>query len=168
MKVPFNRKKLYQWIIVQVLIYSGCLLFSYKMGASNEGMPLLDYLQIKGLPVSLYAFTTLLLFFDGFLLSGVKEYHIDESGIALVKVLGKTKTIKWEGLAFVGPAYVGYGRFRHKSILFSYSPPRKGNEEEKPYVIDEKNSYSLQDSPEMRDALKLYCPVYTEMYEDLT
>ena len=39
---------------------------------------------------------------------------------------------------------------------------------EKLWVIYGKTAYMLHDSPEMREALRQYCPVYTEEYEDTT
>ena len=167
MSIRFRKKKTVLYVVLAILCYAAFFTFIFSMGASYRGITLAEYVRGGGISWSFYAVTFLFLVFCGALLTGVKEYRIDGTGITLIKVLGKDKYIPWDELAFVGPACVGQGRFRHKGLLYSRELPQKSNWKTE-YAVNGKTSYELQDSPEIRAALKRYCPVYTEEYENTT
>ena len=169
MNIRFDNRKAYRWSIVMIVGYIGLLLFVNAAAASDTGMSLVEYVKTRGIPASAYVVLAFLLIFAAVPLIGVREYRVDETGVTLFMRLKKrTRTIAWEELAFVGPAYVGEGRFRQKQLVYSRELPRKGRPGEKAFVVNGKTAYTLQDSPEMREALRRYCPVYTEEYENVT
>ena len=153
-----------------LFLVSGCLLtITVEMAAASKAeLSFVEYVRSGGIRVSNCAFIVPLLVFAVLFQLGVREYRVDERGITIIMAFGRSRTVLWESLAFVGPAFVGQGRFRQKQMVYSRELPRKGRPGEKAFVVNGKTAYALQDSPEMREALRRYCPVYTEEYENVT